>query len=89
MDEGFLYKIEKRDTTTQANIPSEDAVASDGTKVFTSAAAEYNWLSHNYPGYKIMRQSLVYNIDLDKDFDAITIMTSGGELRMINFEIPL
>ena len=87
MDEGSSHIIGKRNTTPKDDIPSEEAIAADGTKGFTSAAAEYQWLSQNYPNFRIIRQTFTYNIELDKDYDTFTIMTSNGALRIISFEI--
>ena len=48
-------------------------------------AAEYKWLQANYPGYKLIRQSL--NSQGKNHYDIMDIETKGGERKSIYFDI--
>lgn len=46
---------------------------------------EYKWLRENYPGYKMIRQSL--NHKDNKSYDIISIETKDGEKKQVYFDI--
>ncbi|MBI5857337.1 MAG: hypothetical protein HZB42_06775 [Sphingobacteriales bacterium] len=48
-------------------------------------AAEYKWLRENYPGYKLISQSL--NGKDGKKYDIMAIETRDGEKKTIYFDI--
>ena len=62
----------------------EDAVIIMDTTETTGVHAEYAWLKEHYPGYSLIKQSLVYNEG--KPYDVMEIKTSGGK-KKIYFDI--
>ncbi len=47
--------------------------------------AEYRWLEDNYPGYKMIQQSL--NFHNKKPYDILKIKTANGKTKEIYFDI--
>lgn len=50
-----------------------------------SVPEEYNWLRQNYPGYKTLQQSLVF--EEGKPYDVLKITTSKGITKEVYFNI--
>jgi hypothetical protein len=67
-------------SSCEARIRIKGAVNAD-----TGIAAENHWLRAKYPGYRVMRQSLI-DCD-DEPTDRITLVNVAGEERSVYFEI--
>ncbi|MBI3510861.1 MAG: hypothetical protein HY064_09355 [Bacteroidetes bacterium] len=63
----------------------DDAVVIDATKESDGTTAEYDWLKVHYPGYALIKQTLVYNNN--KPYDKMDIRTADGEKKTIYFDI--
>lgn len=48
-------------------------------------AAEYAWLRKHYPGYSLIKQSLIF--DNGKPYDKMDIKTADGSKKTIYFDI--
>ena len=91
----------KRSTSPTASVASNDSsalptAAIDGSSyekaiVITEKssgkgiAAEYDWLKKNYPGYKLLSQSLSHHNK--KSYDVLSIQTADGARKEIYFDI--
>jgi hypothetical protein len=63
----------------------EKAIVIQEKSEFKGIDAEYAWLKNNYPGYKMIKQSLVNHNK--KPYDILTIKTADGETKEIYFDI--
>jgi hypothetical protein len=62
-----------------------DAVVIDADNESTGVDAEYAWLKSHYPGYRLIKQSLVTHEG--KPYDVMNIKTAGGEKKDVYFDI--
>ncbi len=63
----------------------EKAIVINAKNEQKGVAAEYEWLRNNYPGYKLIKQSL--QSKGQKHYDAMLIKTKQGEEKTIYFDI--
>jgi hypothetical protein len=73
------------DNTGRDGSNFEKAIIIDKTNSMEGIAAEYQWRREHYPGYKMIRQSLVTNNR--KPFDVLEFKTQDGETKRIYFDI--
>jgi hypothetical protein len=86
---GFIVSCKTSKTaTTAANtdgISYETAIVIKENTETKGVKAEYDWLKKNYPGYKLIKQSL--NNHDSKPYDIMSIKTKDGEKKLIYFDI--
>jgi hypothetical protein len=75
-----VQNVDKQDGSSFQN-----AVVIKEKSESTGISAEYSWLAKNYPGYRSLGQSLVY--DKNKPYDIIKIRTADGKEKEIYFDI--
>ena len=75
--------MESRIENTGLSYPS--AVIIKEKAETTGVKAEYKWLEENYPGYKMIQQSL--NFKDKKPYDILKIKTAEGKTKEIYFDI--
>jgi hypothetical protein len=63
----------------------EKAIVIDKNNESEGIGEEYKWLRENYPGYKMIRQSLSHKGD--KSYDILEIETKEGEKKQVYFDI--
>ncbi len=61
------------------------AVFIEETTGYRGVAAEYDWLKKNFPGYKVLKQSLSFYEN--QPYDIFTIRTRDREERDVYFNI--
>ncbi len=80
----------KNVSSDESNSKIKEIVQRDGSSyekaiIVKSIMAEYEWLTENYPGYKMIMQSL--NEYKKKPYDILTFKTADGIERNIYFDI--
>lgn len=63
----------------------ENAIVIDEESESSGVKAEYTWLRKNYPGYKLIQQTL--GRQGGKIYDKISIKTASGKKKTIYFDI--
>lgn len=71
--------------TNQDGSSFEKAVFINEKTETAGIGAEYVWLRQNYPGYKLVQQSLAF--EKEKPYDIMDIKTADGEKKSIYFDI--
>ena len=72
-------KIENTGLSYQNAVIISEKTETSGVK------AEYRWLEENYPGYRMIQQSL--NFHDKKPYDILKIKTAEGKIKEIYFDI--
>ena len=76
---GAEMSIENTGLSYQNAVVIEEKTETSGVK------AEYLWLEKNYPGYRMIQQSL--NFYDKKSYDILEIKTADGKTKKIYFDI--
>ncbi|HET6990920.1 MAG TPA: hypothetical protein VFJ43_06325 [Bacteroidia bacterium] len=63
----------------------DEAIVINETTETEGVAAEYVWLKANYPGYSLIKQSLIE--EGGKPYDKMEIKTAEGDKKTIYFDI--
>jgi len=63
----------------------EKAIVIEETSETKGVSAEYAWLKKNYPGYKVISQSLSQKDN--KPYDILRIQTADGTKKEVYFDI--
>ena len=71
--------------TSGDGLSFETAIVIDAKSETTGVDKEYVWLRKNYPGYKLIKQALVFNNN--KPYDLMKIETAQGAAKEIYFDI--
>lgn len=75
----------KSDGESGSGTSFSDAIVIQEETETKGVAAEYAWLKKNYPGYKLIKQSLQYNDG--KPYDVMEIKTADGDTKKVYFDI--
>ncbi|MFN8258513.1 MAG: hypothetical protein U0W24_22685 [Bacteroidales bacterium] len=77
--------LAKRNIHMQKNMGDRDGSSFEKAIVVKSISEEYEWIGANYPGYKFIQQSLVF--DKKNPYDVLEIKTLDGATLKIYFDI--
>ena len=81
----FITSCSSTRTTSESKSVYRDGSTYETAVIAKSIQFEYQWIAQNYPGSKVVMQSL--HNHKNKPFDVLTIETEGGIQKDIYFDI--
>lgn len=78
-------EVQKGGTVGGNGLSISEAIVINESNETDGVAAEYDWLRANYPGYSLIKQSLI-NVE-GKPYDKMDIKTADGVKKTIYFDI--